>query len=158
MGPNTPGQSGPSSFVVVGYHINLLNYCWHVFVINSDLFPLILQPYRNVRGELVRPDTLSRTSQDSHDIKPETLPNQSKPVGSQTHSRESSDASYITYVVWWRGNLSSKQVTIVALNPRHLINFHTSSNNSYEPIWVHSFQSCRMTSFKEDNLRPHGQP
>lgn len=56
-------------------------------------------PYRNVRGELVRPDTLSRTSQDSHDTKPETLPNQSKPVGSQTHSRESSDASYITYVV-----------------------------------------------------------
>ncbi|CAH3161319.1 unnamed protein product [Pocillopora meandrina] len=51
-------------------------------------------PYRNVRGELVRPDTL-----DSHDIKPETLPNQSKPVGSQTHSRESLDASYITYVV-----------------------------------------------------------
>ena len=103
----------------------------------------------------MRPDTLSRTSQDSHDIKPETLPNQSKPVGSQTHSRESSDASYITYVVWWRGNLSSKQVTIVALNPRHLINFHTTINNGYEPIWVNSFQSCRMTSFKEDNLRPH---
>nr|XP_058947005.1 uncharacterized protein LOC131774927 [Pocillopora verrucosa] len=56
-------------------------------------------PYRNVRGELVRPDTLSRTSQDSHDTKPETLPNQSKTVGSQTHSRESSDASYIICVI-----------------------------------------------------------
>ena len=102
----------------------------------------------------MRPDTLSRTSQDSHDIKPETLPNQSKPVGSQTHSRESSDASYITYVVWWRGNLSSKQVTIVtkltsiqvsitAMSPSEHIAFRAAE-------WLHSRKTTyvHMASLK----------